>query len=51
METKCKSCKWWKPLSGSEGGLNACLFCFLNDHSRKRDETGCLEYTKRMEKA
>lgn len=50
METKCQSCKWWKSLHGDESNPDACLFCFLNDHSRRRDETGYLEYTKRRKK-
>lgn len=50
METKCKSCHWWRSLVGDEKHPNACLFCYLNGHSRHRDETGCLEYKERKKR-
>lgn len=49
MEAKCKSCKWCKPLDEIHHRTDACLFCYLNGRSRKKDETGCLEYERRLE--
>lgn len=43
----CAKCIWWKSLSGNDSNPNACLFCFLNDHSRRRENGICLEYTTR----
>lgn len=47
MESKCDSCYWWRALDGCEAHSNACLFCYLNDHSRRRDGGQCMEYKRR----
>ena len=47
MDNKCKSCKWWKPLDGSSKHEMVCLFCYLNGHSRARENDTCLEYQRR----
>lgn len=49
-ENNCYKCNWWRSLSGDDSNPNACLFCFLNGHSRRKDETGCLEYDERKER-
>lgn len=45
----CENCAWWKPIDGYSQHEKVCLFCFLNHHCRRRNETGCLEY-RRIEK-
>lgn len=53
MESECSTCEWWRPIDGytkSESEM-VCLFCYLNGHSRAREEGKCFEYKRRRERA